>query len=504
MYKRLCALALALCLLLALAPARAEARHVLCLSTQDSTAGEAVRRLALYSNWNCRFQDASEPIDLADCERIILCVEDGATIPAATAQALRRTSLPVFIIGPGGLSQLTQTQQLEGALVVRTETESRRNNDVLLSQTSITLMRQLGERVSGSLFVGSAEYPLCHTAGHLTHLAYFDGSSSMFAFLSSCLQQWAWPYENAPRSYGQYLVLDNVYPFDDPARLLEIADMLEAEAIPYALTVMPLYSNSEFPAMKRFCEFLAYAQSKGAGIILHTPRVTLQTTSAEDIAQHLEIAFQAYTQYGVYPLAVKAPEAWLQSEKGLGLLTGIRTVFIYDSGEPVHGQLQATNLAWKDGHQLVAPAPEDISSFTNAYAQAIYLDINQDVEALRQQVRQIKVSRRTLKSLRSMENVIYMGKDYLRQTQETGILFNGTAVNTVYQPFTYEEDYRFDRGFVQNLTEQIESGNHLIMLFVVLACGFFVLSIVLARHNMREELLLGRRDKRSRRKESPP
>lgn len=504
MYKRLCALALALCLLLALSPARAGARHVLCLTTQDSPAGEAVRRLALYGNWNCRFQDAAEPIDLTDCERIILCLEDGAALPAVTAQALRRTSLPVFVIGPGGLSQLTQTQQLEGTLVVRTETESRRNNDVLLSQTAITLMQQTGERVGGSLFVGSAEYPLCHTSGHLTHLACFDSSASMFTFLSSCLQQWSWPFENAPRSYGQYLVLDNVYPFDDPARLLQIADMLEAEAIPYSLAVMPLYSNGEFPAMKRFCEFLAYAQSKGAGIILHMPQVTLKATEADDIAEHLQIAFQAYTNYGVYPLAVKAPESWLQSEKGLGLLTGIRTVFLYDSGEPVHGDLQATNLAWKDGHQLVAPSPEDASTFTNAYAQAIYLDINQDVEALRQQVQQLKASRRTLKSLRSMENVIYMGKDYLRHTPNSGTLFNGKAVNTAYQPFTYEENYRFDRGFVQNLTEQIESGNHLIMLFVVLACGFFVLSIILARRNMREELLLGRRDQRSRGKESPP
>lgn len=513
MYKRLCFLALALCLLLALTPlrAQAESRHVLLILNEEGSGPAAqtaaeLRHLALYGNWNCRIQDVSSPIDLTNCERVILCIDEGMSLPAENARTLRKTDLPIFVIGSGGLSQLTQTQEIDGTLVLRTETESHQNIDVLLAETSVTLMRRTGESLGGSIFVGAEEYPLCHTVGHITHLAYFDASSAtLCSFLSSALQLWSWPYENAPISYGQYLVLDNVYPFDDPARLMEIVDMLESESIPYALTVMPLYNNAEYPTMKRFCEFLTYVQSKGAGIILHVPLVTLQSTDAQSILEHLEIAYQAYTQYGVYPLAVEAPEVWLQSEEGLSILGGIRTLFLYASDEPVYGQQQSVNLAWKDGHQLVASAREDALTFTDAYAQAIYLDINQGVETLRQQVQQIKRSRRTLKSLLDMENVVYMGNDHLRQTREAGILFNDKPVDTTYYPFTYEEDYEYDRGFVQNLTEQIENGNHLIMLFVIVACSFFILSILLARRSLREELILGHKEKREpvRRKETP-
>lgn len=511
MYKRLCAVLLLLSLLPCAVPAQAEALHVLVISSEANGGAAAqstavLRRLALYGNWNCRFQDVSDPVDLTSCERVILCVDEGVSLPQDTARTLRRTSLPVFVIGGGALDQLTSVQQLEGTLVLRMETESRQTTDLLLSSTAVTLTRTTSESLGGTLFVGSREFPLCHTQGHITHLAYFDpASANMCNYLSTCLQLWAWPYENAPRSYGQYLVLDNVYPFDDPSRLMDIADMLEEESIPYALTVMPLYSNAEYPAMQRFCEFLTYVQSKGAGIILHVPRVTLQNTEAEDILEHMEIAYQAYTQYGVYPLAVEAPEVWLQSEKGLSILSGFRTVFMFQSDEPVYGQQQSANLAWKDGHQLIAAGREDAITFTDAYAQAIYLDINQDVEDLRQQVQRIKSSRRTLKSLRSMENVVYLGRDYLRQSPESGIAFNGATISTAYQPFIYQEDYKYDRGFVQNLTEQIENGNQLIMVFVVLACGFFLFSILMARRNMREELLLGRREERrkSRGKETP-
>ncbi len=511
MFKRFTALVLLLCLLPCCLPAQAKDTHILFISSEgsggsSSRAMEELRRLALYGNWNCRFQDVSAPVDLTDCQRIILCVDKGVSLPQESALALRRSGLPVFVVGSGGLSQLTRTRELEGTLVLRTETESRQNNDVLLSDTSVTLMQRTGDSLGGTLFVGATAYPLCSTVENITHLAYFDpASASMCTYLSSCLQLWAWPYENAPISYGQYLVLDKVYPFDDPARLLEITDMLEEESIPYALTVMPLYSNAEYPAMKRFCEFLTYAQSRGAGIILHAPRVTLLNTEAEDIQEHMEIAYQAYTQYGVYPLAIEAPEVWLQSEKGLSILGGFRTVFLFSSDEPVYGQPLSINLAWKDGHQLIAQARSDALSYTDAYAQAIYLDINQDVETLRQQVQRIKSSRRTLKSLRDMENSVYIGSDYLHQAPETGITFNGKPVQTIYQPFTYPEDYRYDRGFVQNLTEQIESGNHLIMIFVLVACTFFILSILLARRSMRQELLLGRKEsrKQSRRKEMP-
>jgi hypothetical protein len=475
--------------------------HLLVISAEAEEGAadwtmQTIRQLAMYSNWNCRFEGSDARLSLEDCEGVIFCLEEDDVLPEKTAQAILESEVPVCVIGSGGLQQLAPVRHEHGTLVVRLETENHQNQDLLLKQEDITLLQDRGESLGGAVFVGSQSYPLCQTVGQVTHLAYFDADSADFGnYLASCLQIWRWPFADAPRGYGFYLLLDRVYPFDDPTRLMAITDMLEEENVPYALTVMPIYANGEYPTMRRFCEYLTYVQSRGAGIILHAPLVTLQNVSAEDIKTHINIAFEAYTNQGVYPLAIQAPESWLMSEKGLSVLTGFRTVFTYPSGEKVHGDKLNINLAYKDGHQLVAAARDGALTYTDAYAQAISLDINQDVEKLREQVKAIKRSRRTLKSLRTMQNIVYAGDNYLLAEADGSLVFNGKEQKLVYTPFVYEENYEFDRGFVQNLKEQIEGGNQLIMIFVVISCSFFIVAMFLVRRSIRGELLQAKQKK---------
>lgn len=497
MCKRCGAAVLALLLLTVLLPMQALAAqtHLLVISTEaaDGFAAQCmqtIRQLALYSNWNCRYQDAGAPVELTGCECVLLCLDEGIVLPDETARTLSDSGLPIFVIGGGALEQLAPVRLEHGSLVIRLETEQRQNQDLLLKQTEIKLLRNPGKSLGGTVFVGSASYPLCQTVEQVTHLAYFDPQSADFGnYLASCLQLWRWPYAGAPRGYGYYLVLDQVYPFDELTKLMEITDMLEAENVPYALSVMPLYANGEYPAMKRFCEYLTYVQSRGAGIILHAPLVTLQHISAEDIRAHINVAFEGYTNYGVYPLAIQTPDSWLLSEKGLSVMTGFRTVFTFVSGEKVYGDPLSINRAFQDGHQLVASAREGALTYTDAYAQAIYLDVNQDVETLQEQVRAIKRSRRTLKSLRDMENVVYADKNYLLAEADGSLTFNGEERQLAYVPFEYAENHEFDRGFVQNLKQQIEEGNRLILLFVLVSCSFFIVAMTLVRRSIRGELL---------------
>lgn len=512
MCKRYGAALLTLLLMLLFLSALAEPTHLLVISTEQAEGAAAqgmqlIRSLAMYGNWNCRFQDANDPVTLEGCEGVLLLLDEGRSLPAETADRLLESDLPLFVIGSGGLEQLAPVQHAQGTIVVRLETESRQNHDLLLRAEELTLLAGQGESLGGTVFVGAQSYPLCQRVGQVTHLAYFDPVNGEFGnLLASCLQIWRWPFENAPRGYGYYLVLDRAYPFDDPARLMAITDMLEEENVPYALSVMPMYANGEYPAMQRFCEYLTYVQSLGAGILLHAPLVTLENTEAEEIRRHISIAFEGYTNYGVYPLAISAPESWLLSEKGLSVLGGFRTVFTFPSAEKVYGQKLDVNLAYRDGHQLVAAVREGTLTYTDAYAQAICLDINQDVETLREQVQAIKRSRRTLKSLRDLENVVYAGDNYLVAQPDGSLAFNGQARTLTYTPFTYAVQHEFDRGFVQNMKQQIESGNKLIMGFVIISCSFFLVAMMLIRRSIRGELLQAKQKRpnaETRRKEEP-
>ena len=259
------ALAAGLLLLLIPAQARADVTRLLILNDEQTSetsaaATDVLRRFALYSSWTCTFVSSEDVPDTDGYTAVIICTDPNRALNASVVLAIQESKLPVFVIGAGGLAELTKTQVYEGSLTLRLQTQANAANDMLLSGNSLLLMKKSGESLGGQIFVGAQAFPLCQTAGNITHLAYFDPSQeAQCAFLSTLLQTWLWPYKNSPTAYGQYLVLDRIYPFADPERLLSLVEMLEMENVPYVLCVMPIYANADYPAMKRFCEVLRYA-----------------------------------------------------------------------------------------------------------------------------------------------------------------------------------------------------------------------------------------------------
>lgn len=504
MYKRMTALLLALVMCFGgFACAQADEENVLLLSDVEGDDGmeaalDYLRHLMAYTNAQVTYADAWTDIgDVSAYTSVIVLVEEERELSKVTAQAIRASGVKTFVIGGGGLAQLTdRARQVPGSVVVRWENGGESTGDLLVYGDGITLLQGEGESLGGQVFVNGERYPLCQTVGQITHLAYFDASREVLcAALSAMIQAWQWPYDNLPTAYGSYLVLDQVYPFYEPARLMEITDMLEEEGVPYAVSLMPIYDHAEYPAMKRFCEYLRYLQSRGVGMILHMPQVSLAQVDQAELLRHMEIGYEAYSRYGVYPTALQAAEGYLLCEKGIELLRGFRTIFLFRSEEEIPGETLSTNAARRNGHQIIAAAWDDMQAFTSSFAQAIYLDVNEDVETLRDHVQRIKASRRVLKSLTQMENTLYLADSYIVQNSD-GLTLNGERVDLSYVPFTYDADYEFDRGFAQYLTEQIETSNKWILTFVFVACTVFITFTVMSRRVMRRDLVKGMQKKR--------
>ncbi len=411
--------------------------------------------------------------------------------------------MPVFLIGGGGLAQITnRAVWRSGDVVVRCATESGEMSNILLNVEGIWMLQEddQSKALGGQVYVNNDVYPLCQTSGNITHFAYYtDEQPLLSALLASCLQLWQWPYKNAPTAYGQYLVIDNVFPFLDLEKMMERTEILEAEGVPYILAVTPIFSNGEYPSMKRFCEYLRYVQSKGVGIILRVPFVSIEQVEAEELTRHIALAYEAYAMYGVYPMAIEAPKTWLQCENGLEALRGFLTVFLFETDEILQGPAMTENVAYRDGHQIIAPAWEQQQAFSSSYAQAIYYDAQMDVEDLRTQVQRIKASKRVLKNLNETENRVYCG-DYAVNNSDGLLQVNGENVSLAYVPFEYDPNYTFDRGISQYLKEQIETSNRYLMIFVIGASIIFLGMIILFRRQIRRELLLGRRSRRRKRK----
>ena len=80
-----------------------------------------------------------------------------------------------------------------------------------------------------------------------------------------------------------------------------------------------------------------------------------------------------------------------------------------------------------------------------------------------------------------MEGIVYAGDLYVHFYPADGLYVNGQAAS--------RQDYVYDRGFVQYMTEQIQASNKLILVFVVVACTIFIAGMIISRRTTRRQLL---------------
>ncbi|GAB6169760.1 hypothetical protein JCM1393_22200 [Clostridium carnis] len=119
------------------------------------------------------------------------------------------------------------------------------------------------------------------------------------------------------KKYKNYLVLDEVYPFEDLNGLVEKIDYLYKNGINFIVSVMPVFRNYNSQSMQRFAEVLRYAQAKGGTIVLHNPYIYLKDNTEADIKnvlENMDIAQNNYINYWVYPRALDIQNSWIYKD----------------------------------------------------------------------------------------------------------------------------------------------------------------------------------------------
>lgn len=106
------------------------------------------------------------------------------------------------------------------------------------------------------------------------------------------------------KNNNSYLLLDEVYPFDNFNLLVEKVDYLYEKGLPFLVNAMPVFQNIHSDAMKRYAEVLRYCQSKGGRIILGSPFIYNEWTKEDELMENLQIAQNTFVDYFVYPIAL--------------------------------------------------------------------------------------------------------------------------------------------------------------------------------------------------------
>ena len=361
--------------------------------------------------------------------------------------------------------------------------------EIVRTENIARFVSQDGDR--GTITVGDWEVPFFSRVGSVRFTPVTSLSANLArAALMQELTYWMWPYLDSPPDYGQYLVLDAIYPFMDARMLLDRVDALIEEGIPYVLSVMPIYRNSSYPAMVQFCQVLQYAQKNGGFVVLHAPIVQTPAEDAEEMYDVLTQALLAYTDNGVYPLGIQAPLRWTNDDFYLSILRRYRTVFIYDDGEDSTFALDAGhNRLYDNHHQLVMPAiPLDGSgaSPTTCYSSAIYLDAYTTApQEIHELVSAMKGRRVPFQSLWDLNHAVWANDTYLRY--ESGMLYqNDTPLQLVYEPVEYDERHDYSRGVLSRITISLQRQNRLLTAVTAIVVALFASFMIYLRRANRK------------------
>lgn len=117
-----------------------------------------------------------------------------------------------------------------------------------------------------------------------------------------------------------YIMIDEVYPFDDINMLELTVDKFYNSGIPVVMSIMPVYENTDYPSFKRYTSALRYIQSRNVSLIMHEPIMTGNELVGDDIDVRMENAFKTFEENDVHVYE----ETLFPYEVSLDLLTGIQ------------------------------------------------------------------------------------------------------------------------------------------------------------------------------------
>lgn len=130
---------------------------------------------------------------------------------------------------------------------------------------------------------------------------------------------------------NSYLVIDDVYPYDDLNLLVKKADYLYENGIPFIVSAMGVYENLGFDSMKRYTEALRYCVSRGGTIILGEPYLYDKGTKEDELIQRISIAQDAFAIYKVYPIGLTINDDDLYRNDRLTYLSNVSTIIINEN-----------------------------------------------------------------------------------------------------------------------------------------------------------------------------
>lgn len=474
-------------------------------SAQELYSIEVIVKSITYLQRSVAFLPANQSIDILDNYENIICYNVDIN-DADVMTRLAELDKNVFILGGDAVSEYIKEREYS-IKITQIDNVAISMNYAFTNTKSYSNITQLEHTAimagdftyqSGSIEYGNTSVALYSGLDDFIYTPCIDLTDEiMCASFAYEAAMWLWPYAGKPHAYSQYIVIDEVYPFYPPEYLLEIIDYCIERRISFTISVMPIFENGDFPAMKRFCEVLRYAQANGGAIILHLPKIVAEGDNIQQLWEYLTYATEAYTNFGVYPLGIHVPENYQFDKAGREVIKRYSTVFYYkDDTSNGFDIKERFNTIYKDGHILVAPAyqinQEEYVQF-ETMSTAAYITVSEDIEAIKEQITSCIQADVVHKSLWNIDNTVYADNLYY-YTKNGEIFFNNERMSLEYTPFSYDK-YKYDSGIFKWIAKDLSGLNKQLTGIVIASSIIFILFIIIGRSRNRKRFLLPREEK---------
>ncbi|TCO69363.1 DUF2334 domain-containing protein [Marinisporobacter balticus] len=279
---------------------------------------------------------------------------------------------------------------------------------------------------------------------------------------------------------GLFLGIDEVYPFSDFNKLMDIAESLNDRGIEFICTIMPVYENYELEAYDKFIEVLKYVNKKGGCIFIHYPVINEDGTYDKDTKAGLEKAIDEYRRRGLEIRGIAlSQDNLLENSKAIQDLD-VQFLLITETKVKTDIHLDLFNIS-KEINRYIFIKSWDIDSFNifsyndlqSSNQDLVYFVIHDDVEKLDMLLKYLDSKKISIKDFKVEEYADILDRIKDDNGEET-IIYNNNK--TELDKFK-EEELQKIRG--ENLNKEKENIQRYNMTNVVKKAFVIAFTIIL-------------------------
>jgi uncharacterized protein YdaL len=294
------------------------------------------------------------------------------------------------------------------------------------------------------------------------------------------------------REGRSYVLFKEVYPFSDLELLRRLADQLYEGGIPFMVSVRPVFTNTDYPAMKRYAEALKYVQAKNGSILIQAPVVMLSMARNDfTLKEKMEGFINTLAGYGVAPLGIGAEMYWSYDAEYAGAGMGFfDSAVLFPDVEPQFMKQTDTSKAFASSLYSVTPDFLEQLDILDKRGSpfpmdtALTLDLMESPEQLETVVKRLKAYWISFSDYRdgAHRTETAAHKVYSR---DGSVSIDGSRLNPDYKPEEVSADYEYVKKTEESFKAFFSAQNNIFIVIILASLavfgGFFIIGRKLYR-----------------------